>query len=70
MCIVFFIGDKCFVQVDLLAAKAPRVDTGEELVLNIVATVTNLSFYHHPNNVLYNNKQAILRRTTAIFTGI
>jgi hypothetical protein len=53
--------------VDLLAAKAPRVESGEELVLNIVATVTNLSFYHHPNNVLYSNKQAILRRTFSVF---
>lgn len=30
-------------------------------VLNIVATITNLSFYHHINNVLYLSKQAILR---------
>jgi hypothetical protein len=47
--------------VDLLARKAPKVDTTEELVLNCVATVTNLSFYHHPNNVLFGNKQSILR---------
>ena len=47
-----------------IASRRPlhlQVEQTEELVLNCVATITNLSFYHHANNVLYANKQSILR---------
>ena len=49
------------VLIELLVSKSAKVSQCEELVLNIVATITNLSFYQHENNVFYKNHKHIQR---------
>lgn len=46
---------------DMLGAK--RISSSEELVLNVVSTITNLSFYDVPSNLLFEdeNKQLLCR---------